>query len=59
VLILLLREVARSPFLLGLAVTVALVCVFAPQGYLTGMIAGCILFYSLRRLLPVPGESPR
>ena len=59
VLIFLLREVVRSPFLLGLAVTVALVCVFAPQGYLTGMIAGCILFYSLRRLLPVPGESPR
>lgn len=52
VLLLLLREVPRTPLALGIAGVVALVCIFAPQGYLTGMIAGCILFYSLRRWLP-------
>lgn len=52
VLLLLLREVPRTPLALGIAGVVALVCIFAPQGYLTGMIVGCILFYSLRRWLP-------
>ncbi len=52
VLILLLREVARTPVALGLAIVVALICVFAPQGYLTGMIAGCALFYTLKHRNP-------
>lgn len=52
VLLLLLREVPRTPLALGLAAGVALICVFAPQGYLTGMLVGCALFYSLRRWLP-------
>lgn len=56
VLLLLLREVPRTPLALGLAALVALVCVFAPQGYLTGMIVGCILFHSLRRWLPAPAR---
>lgn len=56
VLLLLLREVPRTPLALGLAGVVALVCVFAPQGYLTGLIVGCILFYSLRRWLPGPAR---
>lgn len=59
VLLLLLREVPRTPLAWGIAAVVALVCVFAPQGYLTGMIVGCILFYSLRRWLPVPAHSAR
>jgi hypothetical protein len=58
VLLLLLREVPRSPLALGIAVTVALVCLFAPQGYLSGMVVGCILFYSLRRWLPAPAQPP-
>lgn len=58
VLLLLLREVPRAPLALGIAAVVALVCVFAPQGYLTGMIVGCILFYSLRRWLPAPANPP-
>lgn len=58
VLLLLLREVPRTPLALGLAGAVALVCVFAPQGYLTGMIVGCLLFYSLRRWLPTPAGNP-
>jgi hypothetical protein len=57
VLILLLREVPRTPVALGIAGAVALVCVFAPQGYLTGMIVGCLLFYSLRRWLPMPAGT--
>jgi hypothetical protein len=59
VLLLLLREVPRSPLALGLAAAVALICVFAPQGYLTGMIVGCLLFYSLRRWLPMPAGNSR
>ena len=47
----------RTPAALALAVAVALVCVFAPQGYLTGMIVGCILLYSLRRWLPAPAAT--
>ena len=58
VLLLLLREVPRTPLALGLAGLIALVCVFAPQGYLMGMIVGCILFYSLRRWLPTPARPP-
>lgn len=58
VLLLLLREVPRNPLALSLAGAVALICVFAPQGYLTGMIVGCLLFYSLRRWLPTPAGSP-
>jgi hypothetical protein len=58
VLLLLLREVPRTPLALGLAGAVALVCVFVPQGYLTGMVVGCILFYSLRRWLPAPAQPP-
>lgn len=57
VLLLLLREVPRHPLALGLAVAVALLCVFAPQGYLTGMIVGCFLCYSLRRWLPAPAGT--
>lgn len=56
VLLLLLREVPRTAPALGLAVLVALVCVFAPHGYLTGMIVGCFLYYSLRRWLPGPAR---
>jgi len=48
VLVLLLRDAARSPLALGLAAVVALVCVFAPQGYLTGLLVGCALYYALR-----------
>lgn len=58
VLLLLLREVPRTPLALGLAAVVALVCVFAPQGYLTGMIVGCTLCYALRRWLPKPALPP-
>ncbi|AOS44760.1 hypothetical protein Verru16b_01828 [Lacunisphaera limnophila] len=58
VLLLLLREVPRTPLALAIAGVVALVCVFAPQGYLSGMIVGCILFYSLRRWLPPPARAP-
>ena len=57
VLLLLLREVPRTAPALGLAVLVALVCVFAPHGYLTGMIVGCVLYYSLRRWLPGPART--
>lgn len=57
VLLLLLREVPRTPLALAIAGAVALVCVFAPQGYLTGMIVGCILCYSLRRWLPAPARA--
>jgi hypothetical protein len=58
VLIYLLRDVARTPAALALAVVVALVCVLAPQGYLLGMVAGCVLYYSLRRWLPDLNRPP-
>lgn len=58
VLVLLLRDVARTPAALGLVLAVALVCVFAPQGYLTGMIVGCTLYHSLRRWMPTPTFPP-
>lgn len=54
VLLLLLRQVPRTPWALGLAGAVALICLFAPQGYLTGMIAGCTLHHFLRRWMPAP-----
>ena len=49
VLVLLLRELGLSSARLALAAGVALLCVFAPQGYLTGMVAGTTLYYALRR----------
>lgn len=58
VLLLLLREVPRTPLALGITGLVALVCVLAPQGYLAGMIVGCLLFHSLRRWLPAPANPP-
>jgi len=48
-LILLLRELGLSSTRLVLASGVALLCVFAPQGYLTAMVAGTALYYGLRR----------
>jgi len=47
-----------TPLALGLAGAVTLVCVFAPQSYLTGMIVDCILLHSLRRWLPTPAGNP-
>ena len=62
VLVLLLRDVARTPLALGLASVVALVCVFAPQGYLSGLLAGCALYYTLHfwnpSLVLNPARSP-
>jgi hypothetical protein len=49
VLILLLRELGLSSARLALAAGVALLCVFAPQGYLTAMVAGTVIYYVLRR----------
>ncbi len=58
VLLLLLRDVARTPVTLGLAATVAVICVFAPQGYLTGMIVGCTLCHLLSRRQPALAFNP-
>jgi hypothetical protein len=58
VLILLLRDVVRSPLALGLAGVVALVCVLAPQGYLSGLLVGCILYYALRFWNPSLSLNP-
>ncbi|MDB6169489.1 MAG: hypothetical protein JWM88_2353 [Verrucomicrobia bacterium] len=58
VLLLLLRDLVRTPAALGLAAVVALLCVFAPQGYLVGMIAGCLLFYAPRLLRPAAISGP-
>jgi MFS superfamily sulfate permease-like transporter len=58
VLLLLLRDLVRTPRDLALAAVVALICVFAPQGYFTGMIAGCGLFHISRRLRPAPAAAP-
>ena len=58
VLFLLLRDVASSRAALALAGIVALVCVFAPQGYLTGMLVGCALYYLLRRWNPSLALNP-
>jgi hypothetical protein len=48
VLVWLLRDQQRSPAALLLAVGVALLCVFAPQGYLAGFAAGVAVYYALR-----------
>lgn len=50
VLVLLLRDLRAAPVALALAAAVALACVFAPQGYLTGLVAGSALYYVLRAL---------
>lgn len=47
VLVLLVRDQRTLPALL-LAAGVALLCVFAPQGYLTGLAAGVAAYYALR-----------
>lgn len=47
VLVLLVRDQRTLPTLL-LAAGVALLCVFAPQGYLTGLAAGVAAYYALR-----------
>lgn len=47
VLVLLVRDQRTRPALL-LAAGVALLCVFAPQGYLTGLVAGVAAYYALR-----------
>ncbi|MBI2517240.1 MAG: transporter [Opitutae bacterium] len=48
VLVLLVRDLRASPAALALAAGVALLCVFAPQGYLTGLLAGMAGYYALR-----------
>ena len=48
VLVLLLRDLRGSPAALALAAGVAALCVFAPQGYLTGLGAGVAAYYALR-----------
>jgi hypothetical protein len=58
VLLLLLRDLVRTPGELGLAAVVALICVFAPQGYFTGMIVGSGLFYASRRRRPASAATP-
>lgn len=47
-LVLLLRDLRSSPAAGALAVGVAALCVFAPQGYLTGLVAGVAAYYALR-----------
>ncbi len=48
VLVLLVRDLRASPAALALATVVALVCVFVPQGYLTGLAGGVAVYYTLR-----------
>jgi hypothetical protein len=48
VLVLLLRDQRAAPAALVLAAAVALLCLFAPQGYLTGLVAGLAAFYGLQ-----------
>lgn len=48
VLVLLLRDQRAAPAGLALAAAVALLCCFAPQGYLTGLVAGVAGYYALR-----------
>ena len=50
VLVLLLRDLRAAPVAFALAAAVALACVFAPQGYLTGLVAGSAIYYTLRAL---------
>ncbi|SDS19767.1 putative sulfate/molybdate transporter [Opitutus sp. GAS368] len=48
VLVLLLRDQRTAPAGLALAAVVALLCCFAPQGYLTGLVVGVAGYYALR-----------
>ena len=48
VLVLLLRDQRAAPAGLALATAVALVCILAPQGYLTGLVAGVVAYHALR-----------
>lgn len=48
VLVLLMRDLRASKPALGLSATVALICVFAPHGYLTGLVVGVAVYYALR-----------
>lgn len=48
VLVLLLRDLRRSPAGGSLALGVAALCVFAPRGYLAGLIAGVAAYHLLR-----------
>ena len=48
VLVLLLRDQRAAPAGLALAAVVALMCCFAPQGYLAGLVAGVAGFHALR-----------
>jgi hypothetical protein len=48
VLVLLLRDQQRDRPALALAAIVALICLFAPQGYFTGLVAGLAAYYALR-----------
>lgn len=48
VLVLLMRDLRTSKPALALAVIVALICLFAPQGYLTGLVVGVAAYYALR-----------
>lgn len=52
VLVLLLRDLRAAPAAFALAAAVALACVFAPQGYLTGLVAGSAAYYALRGRFP-------
>jgi hypothetical protein len=58
VLVLLLRDIVSRPAALAIAAAVALACIFAPQGYLSGMLLGCLLYYGLRRGWPALLPSP-
>lgn len=53
VLVLLLRDQQTAPAGLALAAVVALLCCFAPQGYLTGLVAGVVGYYALQAAGPV------
>ncbi len=48
VLVLLVRDLRASKPALALALGVALICLFAPQGYLTGLGTGVAAYYALR-----------
>lgn len=52
VLVLLLRDLRTSVPTLALSVVVALICVFAPGGYFTGLITGVAAYYALRGVIP-------
>ncbi|MFI5358190.1 MAG: putative sulfate/molybdate transporter [Opitutales bacterium] len=58
VLLSLLRDQGRSAPRLALAAGIALLCVFAPQGYLTALVAGTIAYYVLRRVRPGSVSPP-